>query len=230
MRRESWPTSIFLCTSFHISQTMLEGAAARLKTRLERPLHGKQFSEVKDSNGSMWAMMQQRGALRSVHSTPSLPDAVAYSTTSWTCQQPTIDRMKSSLIFSAALVAAVLATPAVGAESRDTWRWYYSGFGSPDVSAKVLLRSGSATVRKSKADITVAMKEVDGTTAMFIGKVSASQVNGMLNNFFPSESVSYHGTYKTLQVGTCKFEQIALSSGVPDGSIIMFSRVSGRCE
>jgi len=32
---------------------MLEGAAARLKTRLERPLHGKQFSEVKDGNGSI---------------------------------------------------------------------------------------------------------------------------------------------------------------------------------
>ncbi|KQU67885.1 hypothetical protein ASE08_17940 [Rhizobacter sp. Root16D2] len=74
------------------------------------------------------------------------------------------------------------------------------------------------------------MQEVDGTAAMFKGKVSDSQVNGKLSDFFPSESVSYRGTYKTLQVGACKFEQIALSSSVPDGSIIMFSRVSGRCQ
>jgi hypothetical protein len=145
-------------------------------------------------------------------------------------QQAITDPMKSSFIFSAALVSALLAAPAMGAESHESWRWYYSGFGSPDASAKVLLRSGSATVSKSKADITVAMQGVDGTAATFIGKVSISQVNGMLSNFFPSEAVSYHGTYKTLQVGACKFEQIALSSDVPDGSIIMLSRVSGRCQ
>jgi hypothetical protein len=39
---------------------MLEGAAARLKTRLERPLHGKQFSEVKDRNGSIAALRCSR--------------------------------------------------------------------------------------------------------------------------------------------------------------------------
>jgi len=138
--------------------------------------------------------------------------------------------MRVFLNLIAVLAVALSPLPSAGAESGGPWRWYYSAFGSPELGAKVFARSGVATIYKSPTTIQIAMQEVGGTTATFAGRVSASKLQGQLSNFFPSGGEFYQGTYKQLQVGSCKFEQIALSPGAPDGSTLMFSRISGHCQ
>lgn len=132
-----------------------------------------------------------------------------------------------ALVFAAFTLGLAPSSSAAAEEPR---RWYYSAFGSPDMEARVFIRSGAATILKSSTNVDIVFHEQGGFSAKFVGVVTGSSVKGRLSDFHASSNEVLKGTYKRLKVGSCQFEEIALFNGVPDGGILMISRISGHCQ
>lgn len=123
----------------------------------------------------------------------------------------------------------------VQAENADKqWNWYYAAFYSPSLKSKVLLRSGVATVDIVHSKVLIKFKEEisPDIQSYYAGKVSASgEVLGSLNEFFPSGKEEFHGKYKQFRSSTtCHWQEIVLKPTTPDGSVIVISRIDGKCQ
>lgn len=133
------------------------------------------------------------------------------------------------------VVLALAVSATIHAQSaREEWNWYYVAFHSQAPGASVLLRSGTASVEVSENRIHVqfADREQPELRASFEGRiVDTVSVTGTLTGLFPSGAESRVGTYR--RVGTtdkCRWQEIALRPSVPDGSVLMLSRVDGICQ
>lgn len=114
------------------------------------------------------------------------------------------------------------------------WNWYYAAFYSPSSGSDVLLRHGTATVRMSQSEISLQFVEKDfpEMRATFRGQIIGSgDVRGVLKGFFPSDSDRFLGTFRELgKIKSCRWQEIILRPSVPDGSVLVLSRVGGPCQ
>ncbi len=130
----------------------------------------------------------------------------------------------------------LFATLSVSVSAKNTeggWNWYYAAFYSPSIGSKVLLRSGTATVRISKAAVFLQFTEEDHTDmqASFSGQISdAGNVRGALKDFFPSGTDNFSGSYRQRKIDSCHWQELILRPAVPDGSALVISRIEGACQ
>ncbi len=122
---------------------------------------------------------------------------------------------------------------ALAAEPSGGWRWYYAAYGSPAPEARVFTRVGTASVAVDGAALRIDFKEdapAPGERARFVGKRAAGRVSGRLVGFFPSGDEMRQGDYREQRVANCRWHEIALRPQVPDGSVLIVSRMEGVCQ
>ncbi len=135
-----------------------------------------------------------------------------------------------------ALLCGLLAWPlcaALAAEPSSGWRWYYAAYGSPAPEARVFIRAGTASVAIEGAALRIDFKEdtpAPGERARFVGKLQAGKVSGRLVSFFPSGDETRQGDYREHRIANCRWREIAIQPTVPDGSVLIVSRVEGACQ
>ena len=114
------------------------------------------------------------------------------------------------------------------------WRWYYSAFESPEQAAGVFLRSGQALVERKKGGLKINFREKNSPELShdFSGDLINKNIKGVLKNFFMhNEDLLFSGEYHSKTFGKqCFLEQIFLRSAIPDGSMLVLSRVRGSCQ
>lgn len=119
------------------------------------------------------------------------------------------------------------------AEPSGAWRWYYVAYGSPAPEARVFLRAGTASVAIEGAALRIDFKEdapAPGERARFVGNLQAGRVSGRLVGFFPSGDETRQGNYREQRIANCRWREIAIRPQVPDGSVLVVSRVEGVCQ
>jgi len=129
----------------------------------------------------------------------------------------------------------VLASISVSAQemTAQQWNWYLSAFDSPSTGSGVLIRSGIAHVDLSNTDIRIKFneKKLPELNAIYVGKFTkAGEVKGQLNGFFFHGSEEWNGSYHQANLNECHFQEIILKSDVPDGSVLVISRIQGKCQ
>ncbi len=135
-----------------------------------------------------------------------------------------------------ALLCALLAWPmaaAMAAEPSAGWRWYYAAYGSPAPEARVFTRAGTASVAIDGAALRIDFKEdtaAAGERARFVGKLAAGRVSGRLVGFFPSGDETRQGEYREHRIANCRWREIAIRPQLPDGSVLIVSRMEGACQ
>jgi hypothetical protein len=135
-----------------------------------------------------------------------------------------------------ALLCGLLACamfPVLAAEPAGAWRWYYAAYGSPAPEAKMFTRAGTASVAVDGTALRIDFKEdtpAPGERARFVGKLAAGRVSGRLVGFFPSGDETRQGEYREQHVANCRWREIALRPQVPDGSVLIVSRMEGVCQ
>lgn len=145
-----------------------------------------------------------------------------------------MDRTLKILLFT---LVALLPGGAAANEKVQTWNWYYAAFNSPELRSGVFLRHGVAKSLRSDSSIRISFSEaaLPEIQPSFSGYVSESDViQGRLVGFFTAdgdERADLSGEYrKSGNVASCHFEEIILRPGVPDGSVLVLSRIQGLCE
>ncbi len=132
-------------------------------------------------------------------------------------------------------VLIALLSLAVHAQTQECeWNWYYAAFYSPSSASRVMLRSGTATVKMSHSEIVLRFTEGDSpeTQASFSGRITGpGNVRGTLKGFFPSGAENFSGAYRQMgETKSCRWQEIVLRSSVPDGSALVLSRIEGPCQ
>jgi len=119
-------------------------------------------------------------------------------------------------------------------EGKTYWRWYYSAFESPEQAAGVFFRSGQASVERKKGSLQINLrdKSTPELSPEFLGNLIHGNIKGVLKNFFMhDDDLMFFGEYHSKTLGKqCFLEQIILRSAIPDGSVLVLSRVKGSCQ
>lgn len=133
----------------------------------------------------------------------------------------------------AGLLFALFSVAAYAKPPNGEWNWYYAAFNSP-LSGKVFLRSGTATVKISKSALLLQFMEKDypEMQASFSGRFyGAKNVRGTLKGFFPSGADNFSGTYRKMGgMNSCHWQEFILRPSVPDGAVLVLSKVEGACQ
>lgn len=133
----------------------------------------------------------------------------------------------------AGLLIAIFGIAAYAQKPDGEWNWYYATFYSPTTS-KVLLRSGTASVKISQSKIVLHFveKDVPEMQASFSGLVTGNgNIRGTLKGFFPSGVENLSGTYRKMgERKTCRWQEIIFRPSVPNGSTLVLSRIEGPCQ
>jgi hypothetical protein len=131
-----------------------------------------------------------------------------------------------SIIFCGVVASAQTPSP--------EWKWYFAGFCSPSPQSELCTRAGTASISRTNTEVTVALRQKDypEMQARFSGKLSASgAINGVLTGFFPSGAEVLAGAFRQKgSVKTCHWQEITLRSSVPDGALLVLTRIDGPCQ
>jgi hypothetical protein len=131
------------------------------------------------------------------------------------------------------LLLALTCLPACAQEPDQPWRWYFVAFDSPSPGSDAFVRSGTARVvlDDSKVRIEFVEKGMPELKATYAGSLAkGGNVKGALDGFFFHGPEAWGGTYSQTNLNECRFEEIVLRSGVPDGSALVLSRAQGKCQ
>lgn len=130
------------------------------------------------------------------------------------------------------ILLSATSWPTIADSGKENWRWYYSSFSSPELSATIFIRNGTAQVTMNNKKIKIIFNEpaLPEENPVFNGTYYQNKVIGMLSNFFPSRGESLSGVLETKKYGECNFMEIVLRSGVPDSSMLVISKIDGNCQ
>ena len=147
--------------------------------------------------------------------------------------------MKATRTFFAGILGVALTLTvapigmAIADEKNQIWGWYYSAFGSLELSPQIFIRSGTATVEFSNQNVRISIKDkkIPELTPSFVGKIEKNgTIKGMLKGFFFHEPESMSGIYRKTTIEDCHFAEIILRPLAADGSVFALSKVTGSCN
>ena len=132
------------------------------------------------------------------------------------------------------LLSILLSGVTYADSGNDAWRWYYASFESFEKTAGIFVRSGAASVKQigNKIEINFRDREDQDMSPILVGNISNGKVNGILKEFFLNgDELALFGDKRSSQVAkNCTFDEIVLRTKEPTGSMLVLSRVTGRCQ
>lgn len=133
------------------------------------------------------------------------------------------------------LLFLLACMPACAQEAEQSWKWYFAAFNSPSDGSGIFTRSGTARVviDGSKVRVEFTEKDIPELKASYVGSLGMDgSVKGTLDGLFFHGPEAWNGSYAqmSLKEHGCRFEEIVLRSGIPDGSVLVLSRARGQCQ
>jgi hypothetical protein len=133
------------------------------------------------------------------------------------------------------IVLELLSAATMAAESNiASWRWYYTAFESPELTAGIFVRSGEALLERGKDALKIRLRDKANPDLApnFSGQQVQNHVRGRLKGFFMYQDyLLLSGEYRSKKLGdNCSLEEIVLRPPIPDGSVFVMTRVLGTCQ